>query len=217
MFLVLNLIICLNRCVTFDITAFIILLVQAIIIGFLAWGMRKMVSQKVRDFIFNRENEAIRPIISVTLFGLAVLIWTVFLLFSKQVYLVYFQYTEVNRLVLNFLFFLAALVLELFIGLPIYFANKSTIFNIKKLSNRFAFFKNPGKATVFIFFLIVITALLITITGAGINPDNITIIDLGVPLLESQIVYGAGLIILMIWMDFGYGANWFFNLKTGCY
>ena len=213
LFLALNFTNCLNRCKTFNSTAFVILLVQALIIGFLAWGIRKMVSQKARDFIFIGENESIRPAVSVTLFVLAVVIWTVFLLFSKQLYLVYFQGDELNRMVLNFLLFLAVLVLELFICLPIFFANKGFIFNLKQITNDFAFFKNPGKTTVFTFILIAVTALIVTITGAGLNPDNITIIDLGVPLLESQIIFGAGLIILMIWMDFGYGANWFFGLK----
>ena len=65
------------------------------------------------------------------------------------------------------------------------------------------------------FVVFAISVLAVTLGGYGLNPDNINIIDLGVPLLESQVVYGAGLIVLMLWMDYGYGVKWFFSPEDG--
>lgn len=209
-FLLVNLAFFLSRSAVNNMVGWAILLAQAAVLGLLIWGLQKVRTPATRGLILN-ENNVVKLFISSQLFILSVFFWTIFLLFTKQVYLIYYQSTELNRLILNFILFLAVLELELFIGLPVYFADKSFHFKLNRLSTSLEFLKRPGKATIFTFVLIAIPVLIITLTGAGIDPDNINIIDLGVPLLESQIVYGVGLIFLMMWMDFGYGAKWFFN------
>jgi len=212
-FLLVNLILYLKQSAFNNLVGLVILLAQAALLGLLLWGLQKVSAPATRSLVLN-ESGVLKPFISLFLFILSVLFWTIFLLFTKQVYLIYYQSTELNRLILNFILFLAVLELELFIGLPVYFADKSFHFKLNWISTSLDFLKRPGKATILTFVLIVIPVLVITLTGAGINPDNINIIDLGVPLLESQIVYGVGLIFLMMWLDFGHGVIWFFNRQN---
>ena len=52
------------------------------------------------------------------------------------------------------------------------------------------------------FGILVAGLIIVAITGWGVNPERVSIISLGSPLLEGQIWYVAGLLVLLIGTGF---------------
>jgi hypothetical protein len=119
-----------------------------------------------------------------------------------------------NRLSLNFAVFFIILLWELFFSLPVC-CGDSTFHQAESFPGNYQIAQKPWKSDGGHFCCVRNFCAGDHFGGYGLNPDNINIIDLGVPLLESQVVYGVGLIVLMLWMDYGYGVRGFFSPRMG--
>lgn len=63
----------------------------------------------------------------------------------------------------------------------------------------------PLKTFIIVFGILVLGLIIVAITGWGINPERVSIITLGTPLLEGQVWYAIGMLTLMITAAYTWG------------
>ena len=131
-------------------------------------------------------------------FLLSVLTVTTTLLFTESLYDFYFASLSQNRYLIPILLFIVFWAVETFIFFPFIFHDEAPDFSYQKLITNLT---RPFKSVLFwvIPALMLTVWILIYLTGAGIDPTRANIIDLAVPLLESQTIFLVALCAMLLW------------------
>ena len=132
---------------------------------------------------------------------LTLTLMTIVLLFTKPLYDFYFTSLIHNRFLIPILLFIVLWSLETFIFFPFIFYRKKPRFSFKKLISSLAAPLKKVPFWIIFAFMLVIWGL-ISLTGIGVDPTRNNIIDLGVPLLESQTLYIVGLVAIILWTGY---------------
>ena len=134
----------------------------------------------------------------LTAFVLSLLSLAVVLLFTESLYDFYFSALIKNRYLIPILLFIVLWALETFVLFPFMFHVEMPGFSFKNLITQLT---APFKTITFLITLVFMLAVLILIdlSGAGIEPTRANIIDLAVPVLESQTLFMVALCAMLLW------------------